>query len=100
MAFTTIVLGNLGLILANRSRSLLIAHTLRRPNRALWWILGGTLAGVALVLYEPHLRDLFRFAPMSFADLLLCILAALLSLAWFEVYKWIKLRPSTRQIKT
>jgi Ca2+-transporting ATPase len=100
MAFTTIVLGNLGLILANRSRSLLIVHTVRRFNRALWWILGGTLAGVAFVLYEPHLRDLFRFAPMSFADILICILAALLSLAWFEVYKWIKWRPSTLQLKT
>ncbi len=97
MAFTTIVLGNLGLILANRSRSLLIAHTLRRFNPALWWIIGGTLAGVALVLYEPYLRSLFRFAPLSFADLLICIVATLLSLAWFEVYKLIHLRATKVQ---
>jgi Ca2+-transporting ATPase len=97
MAFTTIVLGNLGLILANRSRSLLIVHTLRRFNRALWWIIGGTLAGVALVLYVPYLRSLFRFAPLSFADLLICIVASLLSLTWFEVYKLTHLRSTKVQ---
>ena len=87
MAFTTIVLGNLGLILANRSRTGLIMHTLRRPNRALWWGVGGTLAGIALVLYVPYLRDLFRFAPLHGEDLALCVAAALASLIWFELYK-------------
>ena len=87
MAFTTIVLGNLGLILANRSRTGLIVHTLRRPNRALWWVVGGTLTGVAAVLYVPYLRDLFRFAPLHADDLALCFAAALTGLLWFEFYK-------------
>ena len=87
MAFTTIVFGNLGLILANRSRTGLIAYTLRRPNRALWWVVGGTLTGVALVLYVPYLRDLFRFAPLHGDDLALCFAAALAGLVWFELYK-------------
>lgn len=87
MAFTTIVLGNLGLILANRSRSLLIVHTLRRSNPALWWIVGATLIGVALVLYQPYLQNLFRFAALSWLTLLLCAAAALASLGWFECYK-------------
>ena len=87
MAFTTIVFGNLGLILANRSRTGLITHTLRRPNRALWWVVGGTLAGVALVLYVPYLRDLFRFAPLHGEDLAICFAAALAGLVWFELYK-------------
>ena len=87
MSFTTIVLGNLGLILANRSRALAIVHTLRRPNHALWWIMGATVAGVGLVLYVPYLRGLFRFAALSAVDLLICAAAALLSLVWFEAYK-------------
>ena len=87
MAFTTIVLANLGLILANRSRSHLIVNALRRDNRALWWVIGMTLAGMALVLYVPYLRRLFRFAPLHFNDLALCIAAALAGLLWFEVYK-------------
>jgi Ca2+-transporting ATPase len=100
MAFTTIVLGNLGLILANRSRSHLIVHTLRRPNRALWWIVGATLAGMAAVLYVPYLRDLFRFAPLAAADLLWCAVAAAAALVWFEFWKlyssW-RLRAAPRQ---
>jgi len=95
MAFTTIVLGNLGLILANRSRTGLITHTLRRPNRALWWVVGGTLAGIALVLYVPYLRDLFRFAPLHGADLALCFAAALAGLVWFELYKLCLARRAT-----
>jgi Ca2+-transporting ATPase len=92
MAFTTIVLGNLGLILANRSRTGLIAHVLRRPNPALWWVVGGTLAGVALVLYVPYLRDLFRFAPLHGGHLALCFAAALAGLVWFELYKLYRAR--------
>ena len=88
LAFTTLVLANLGLIVANRSRSSLSVHTLKRFNLAFWSVAGGTLAGVALVLYEPHLRSLFRLAELSIGEILLCAGATGLSLAWFEIYKW------------
>ena len=94
MSFTTIVLGNLGLILANRSRSLLIVQALRRPNPALWWIVGSTLAALGLVLYVPYLQRLFRFAALSAGDLLLCAAAVVLSLAWFELYRAMRPAPS------
>ena len=51
MAFAAIVLGNLGLILTNRSQHATLFATLRRPNPALWWIVGGALLGLALALY-------------------------------------------------
>jgi Ca2+-transporting ATPase len=87
MAFTTIVLGNLGLILANRSTTRSILTTLRFPNPALWWVIGGALGGVALSLYLPYLRNLFRFAPLHLDDLALSLGAALFGLLWYEVYK-------------
>jgi P-type Ca2+ transporter type 2C len=87
MAFTTIVLGNLGLIFANRSRSRLIAHALHRCNPALWWVVGATLVGLGLVLYVPYLRHLFRFAPLHGGELAVCVGAALIGLLWFELYK-------------
>ena len=87
MAFTTIVLGNLGLILANRSTTRTILTTLRFPNPALWWVIGGTLGGIALSLYVPYLRNLFRFAPLHVDDLGLCLGAALFGLLWYEGYK-------------
>ena len=86
MAFTTIVLGNLGLIVANRSRTQLVVQMLRQPNPALWWVIAATLTGVSLVLYIPYLRELFRFAPLNAADLLWCALAAA-AMVWFELWK-------------
>jgi len=97
MAFTTIILGNLGLILANRSSTRPIMTTLRLPNPALWWVIGGTLAGVALSLYVPFLRELFRFAPLHANDLLICVAAAVLGLLWFEIYKWLRWRSTRAQ---
>ena len=87
MAFTTIVLGNVGLILSHRSSTRSILATLRLPNPALWWVVGGTLCGIALSLYVPYLRELFRFAPLHANDLLICAAATLIGLAWSEIYK-------------
>jgi Ca2+-transporting ATPase len=87
MAFATIVLGNLGLILSNRSGSRTLLTTLRFPNPALWWVVGGTLVGLALVLYVPYLRDLFRFAALEAESLAICLAAAAAGLVWYEAYK-------------
>ena len=51
MTFTTLIVANLGLILVNRSWTRTILGTLRAPNAALWWVLGGaTLVVLALTL--------------------------------------------------
>jgi len=87
LTFTTIVVANLCLILTNRSWSETIATSLRTPNRALSLVFAGTIACLLLVLYVPHLRDVFRFAPVSPADLFACFIAGIFSVLWFEVYK-------------
>ena len=87
LAFTTLVIGNLSLILANRSWTRSLFSALFSPNRALWWVMGGTLALLALVLYLPGLRDLFRFTPLHANDLALCVAAGLASILWFELFK-------------
>ncbi len=97
MAFTALVIANLGLILANRSRSRLILATLRSPNAALWWVVGGTPLFLGLVLYVPVVRDLFGFAPLSPLELATCLVAGIISLLWFEVLRVItKLRITRR----
>ncbi|HEY6864169.1 MAG TPA: cation-translocating P-type ATPase, partial [Burkholderiales bacterium] len=67
--FAAIVFGNLALILASRSRDRTIAETLARPNRALWWVVLGTLAALAASLYVPEVAALFRFGPLGAAEL-------------------------------
>jgi Ca2+-transporting ATPase len=87
MAFAAVVLANLGLIFSNRSRQATLLETLRRPNPALWWIVGGTLLGLALALYVEPLREIFRFAPLSGAQVLMSFAAAAVGLTWPELYK-------------
>ena len=87
MTFTTLVIANLGLILANRSHSRTILVTLGRRNAALWWVTGGTVLLLGLVLAVPVVRDLFTFSLPSALELLLCLAAGIVSLLWFEVVK-------------
>ena len=92
LAFTTLVIANLGLILINRSWTRSIVGMLRSPNRALWWVIGGTLIFLGLVLYVPALREVFHFAPLSPVDIAVSFAAAVLSVAWFEGLKLLNKR--------
>jgi len=87
LSFSTLIIANLGLIFTNRSWSRTIPATLRSPNAALWWVIGGALAFLALVLYVPVLRHLFRFAPLNPRDLVICVAAGGASIIWFEGLK-------------
>jgi Ca2+-transporting ATPase len=90
LTFTTIVIANLGLILTNRSWSETLVRSLRTPNKALWWVFGGTLTVLLLVLYIPVLQDLFRFGDVPPLDLLVSAGAGVLSILWFELFKYLK----------
>ena len=92
MAFAAVVLGNVGLILSNRSPHVELAETLRRPNRALWWIVGGALLGLALALYLEPMREIFRFAPLAPTQLLMSFAAVAIGLTWPELYKALRRR--------
>ena len=94
MAFTALVLGNAVLIISNRSQTRSILATLRMPNRALWWIVGGAIGGLAVALYLPPMQRIFRFEALAVSDLLLCMLAALAGMAWSEI---VKLMPGRRK---
>jgi Ca2+-transporting ATPase len=87
LSFTTLILANLGLILTNLSWSGTIIETLRKPNTALWWVVGGAVVFLGLVLYVPFLRGLFRFAELHPADLGICLAAGIVSILWFEGLK-------------
>jgi Ca2+-transporting ATPase len=83
LAFTTLIVASLGLILANRSWSRSILDALRTRNSALWWVLGGALAFLAIALYIPFMRGVFHFAQLHRDDLVLCVLAGSLSFLGF-----------------
>ncbi len=99
LTFTTLIVANLGLILTNRSWSRTILETLRTPNRALWWVLGGALVFLAAVLYIPFLRELFGFAYLHFIDIAICFMAGITSILWFEGLKMINGRRGSGRSK-
>lgn len=96
LTFTTFVIANLALILTNRSWTRVIVATLRSPNPALWWVIGGALGVLVLVLYVPFARDLFRFSTLHSLDLVICFVAGVFSVMWFEALKILGHRPIVR----
>jgi P-type Ca2+ transporter type 2C len=87
LTFTTLILANLGLILSEGSTSRLNLKILRSPNLALWWVLGGGLFFLVIVLYVPLLRNLFSFSFLHPIDLVICLFGGAIALIWFELLK-------------
>lgn len=65
----------------------ILTRALRVRNPALWWVLAGSFAFLALVVYVPALRELFRFASLHVVDWAVCLVAGMVSVAWFELLK-------------
>lgn len=87
LTFTTLVIANLLLVLATRSRTKPIFATVRTPNAALWWVVGGAGVLLALVLGVPFVRNLFGFATIPPLGLLVCVGAGFASILWLEGIK-------------
>jgi Ca2+-transporting ATPase len=87
MAFATLIVANLSLILTNVSWSRSIIGTLRSPNQAMWWVVGGAFLFLGLVLYVPFLSQFFRFKMLSIREAGICLVAGMASIVWFEVLK-------------
>lgn len=87
LAFTSLIIANIGLILTNRSWSRSIYAMLRTPNTALWWVIGGALSFLGLALYVPFFRQIFHFSLLHPIDLFICLVAGVFSIIWFEGIK-------------
>jgi len=89
LAFTALVLINVGLILVNLSRSASLRQLLRRPNRPLWMLIAAVSAMLAAALYWPPASRLLHFGRLHADDLGHSALIGLISLLALE---WIKSR--------
>jgi P-type Ca2+ transporter type 2C len=87
LSFTTLIVANLGLILINRSWTRSIFSMLKSPNRALWWVLGGAILFLSMILYVPFLQKLFHVTSLVPKDLVICLIAGAVSIGWFEILK-------------
>jgi P-type Ca2+ transporter type 2C len=91
LAFATLVSGNIGLIMVNRSWKQSIFRSISIPNPSLWYVISGALIFLILALYLPILRGVFHFAPIAPISLAISLVIGFCSTLWFEVYKMSKL---------
>jgi len=87
-AFTTLVAGNLALILVNRSHELTAWEAATHDNRALWWVLGAASAALLAAIYVPPAARIFRFEPIAAPTFALAAFAGLACVMWYDVVKW------------
>jgi P-type Ca2+ transporter type 2C len=92
LAFTTLIIANLGLILVDRSWMGTLWENIRMPNHALWGIVLAAFSFLILSLNLPFFRRLFHFGQISLANFFLCITIGIFSVLWFEIIKVIAKR--------
>ena len=88
ISFATLMLGNIALILVNRSRHLSIYQTFKqRTNKTIKWVLSGAIGMLALLINVPILREAFHLSSLDGPEWLLVFIAGFGSILWFEIYK-------------
>ena len=92
MAFTTLIVSNIAVILTNRSWIDHIFKIIATPNKAVLWVVGGAIFFLILILNVPFFLDLFQFSKLSLINILICSIAGMSTIIWFEIYKLVKLR--------
>lgn len=95
MTFTTLVTGNLGLILVNRSWRHSLIHSLATHNPALWWVILGAFCFLLLIITITFLADIFHFSAITYLQFFCSVLVGVISVLWFELYKIIGLKSGT-----
>jgi Ca2+-transporting ATPase len=95
--FVTLLFSNIFLTLVNRSFRYSVFKTLTYKNNLVLLIIGITLLFIAALVYVPFIRDLFRLNPLSFTLIATCVVVALVSTLWIEIWKLLK-RSSSRHL--
>jgi len=98
LAFITLIVSNICLILTNRSWSRSLIATLGSKNQALIGVISGTAVFLYLVVSVPFLQKLFHFGRIHMPDLLICLVAGAVSVLWFELVKFAATRSGIKLI--
>ena len=92
MAFITLIVSNISIILTNRSWTSNIFRIIITPNKAVLWVIGGAIFFLALILNIPFFLELFQFQKLHALNIIICSLAGITSIVWFEIYKLVKVK--------
>jgi Ca2+-transporting ATPase len=92
--FITLLFSNIFLTLINRSFRFTILKTISYKNNLVIVILLFSMLMIFLFLFVPYLRSIFGLSLLSFSEIFICILVALISTIWIEVFKYFRYRKS------
>ena len=99
LVFVSLVVSLVVIILMNRSWTRTAVRMFREPNATVWWVIGGAIGFLAIVLLVPAIERLFHFAPLHGLDFALSLVGGAACLVWFDLLKltaWWKRRQLVR----
>ncbi|MCO5253874.1 MAG: cation-translocating P-type ATPase [Bacteroidetes bacterium] len=88
IVFTTLIFANVFLSLTNRSFTYSLFESFKNKNTLFPLIIGSTLILLFAIVYIPVFSNFFHVSSLNLKDLGIAILIAMVSVLWFEVYKW------------
>ena len=88
--FITLLFSNIFLTLINRSFKFSVFTTMKYKNNLVLLIIGVTLLIIVAALINPFVQELFRLTFLPFTDIIYCIVVALISTGWIEIWKMMR----------
>ena len=88
IAFGSLVLGNLLLIIVSRSKQENILNIIRKANPSQKWIISFALGAFIFIASIPLARERFQFSALTVDSALLILLSGALGLLWHEAVKF------------
>ncbi len=102
--FSTLILSNIFLTLANRSFNVTVRETIRWSNSLLPWIISISFSVWLGMQYLPFMQTIFQLIPLQPVDLVLSLTLAATGTLWVELWKAYRLKANRpqdfRQIRT
>ncbi len=87
IAFGTLVLGNLSLVIVSRSLKDHFFNILKKPNLPQYWIIGSASTIFVLFTLIPFFRDRFHFTNLTIDSIFMITIATVIGIFWHEIIK-------------
>jgi P-type Ca2+ transporter type 2C len=96
VSFSSLVLGNISLIIVSRSKNDHLFRILQKTNPSQKWIIGIGIVSFGFLVSVPFLRDRFQFTAPTPEGILAILASGLIGVTWYELVKlgyrrkWVK----------
>lgn len=92
IAFTSLILGNIALILTDLSKTRYVLSVLLEKNISLMIILAAALSILFAILVVPVLQNVFKLGSPYFVDFIPALIGPIVIISILEIYKYFKIK--------